>query len=289
VTGPRASRPDWEALPLGEHLLAECPRWDDARRRLSWVDILGGSVASATWDGRAWSGVRRLWPGRFPTGAQPLADGSLAVLVDGAVVVVGPHGQASRRVSVCPLFPQVRTNDVTVDSTGRLLVGLFTEDRVSAQGGVVAVDLGAESVVPLVEGYVTTNGLAVSSDGRDLYAVDTATGTVHRHRLDAGPAGPGVEVVSHDGPGLLDGLVLGPDGDLWVAVWDAGAVHRYQPDGRLREVLEVPVARPSALTIVPAGGGLRLVATTARTAPDVDAAHPESSAEGRLYWTALPD
>jgi sugar lactone lactonase YvrE len=209
------------------------------------------------------------------------------VAVDGTVCVVGREGDLTRRVSVSPDFPAVRTNDMTVDGAGRMLVGLFTEDRVSARGGVVAVDLVQGSVVPVATGYVTANGLAVTPDGDVLYAVDTARGSLRRHRLGEAADG-GAEVVQYAGPGVLDGLALGPDGDLWVAVWDAGELHRYEASGRLRMTVAVPVARPSAVAIASLEGADHLVVTTARSqrATDVPLA---PSPEGRLYATPLPD
>ena len=297
MSAPARVRPDWRELPLGDHLLAESPRWDEGRQRLSWVDILGGTVASADLRDGAWGPVARRVAGRMPTGAQPLTDGSLAVAVDGVVRFLAPGGgEPVPPVTVCPDPAVVRTNDLTLDPSGRVLVGLFTEDRVSARGGVVAVDPRRGTVEPVVEGYTTANGLAVTADGRHLYAVDTAAGTLRRHRL-AGPgdgpeaAGAGAVVVEHRGPGVLDGLVLGPDGDLWVAVWDGGALHRYTPQGRLRQVVSVPVARPTALALVPSASAVQVVVTTARSnlprAPH--GGDPAPSRDGRLYVAALPD
>jgi sugar lactone lactonase YvrE len=216
------------------------------------------------------------------------------VAVDGGVTLLEPSGALAPPIVVSRDFPEVRTNDMTVDGAQRLLVGLFTEDRVSARGGVVAVDLLGRSVTTVAEGYVTANGLAVTPEG-DLYAVDTARGTLARHR--AHPHGrdepvPGDVLVEHAGPGRLDGITIGPDGDVWVAVWDAGALHRYETTGRLRDVVAVPVARPSAVAVVPLDDTPHLVVTTARTHP---AAAPgpgsclEPDAEGRLYATPLPD
>jgi sugar lactone lactonase YvrE len=176
---------------------------------------------------------------------------------------------------------------MTVDRAGRLLVGLFTEDRVSARGGVVAVDLAQGSVTRVASGYVTANGLAVTADGDVLYAVDTARGTLRRHRLGEPPDGGSV-LVAHDGPGVLDGIALGPDGDLWVAVWDAGQLHRYDPSGRLRGIVATPVARPSALAIVALEGADQLVVTTARSGSATDAPLIPGP-EGRLHATLLPD
>jgi sugar lactone lactonase YvrE len=297
VSSPRPVLPDWVELPLGDHLLAECPRWDAARQRLSWVDILGGRLATARRRGGVWVDIEHRAFGRVPTAAESLPDGALALAVDGTVCVVRPDGAVTRRVAVCPDFPAVRTNDMTVDHAGRLLVGLFTEDRVSARGGVVAVDLGEGSVLPVVQDYVTANGLVVSPDGEHLYAVDTARGTLRRHRLGNG-VDAGRVLVEYGGPGVLDGITLGPDGDVWVAVWGAGVLHRYDPAGRLREVITVPVLRPSAVAVVPLDGTAQLVVTTARS-QRAEAATAQSqpparealgpSPEGRLYATPLPD
>ena len=119
VSSPRPVCPDWVELPLGDHALAECPRWDVVRQRLSWVDILGGTVAMATWLDGVWVEVEHRAFGRVPTAAEPLPDGALAVAVDGTVCVLQPDGAVTQRVPVSPDFPAVRTNDMTVDGAGR--------------------------------------------------------------------------------------------------------------------------------------------------------------------------
>ena len=39
---------------------------------------------------------------------------------------------------------------------------------------------------------------------------------------------------------MPDGLTVDADGGVWAAVWGGGAVLRYDPDGRLRESIELP-------------------------------------------------
>ena len=66
---------------------------------------------------------------------------------------------------------------------------------------------------------------------------------------------------------------------MWLAVWDAGEVRRYAPDGTLRATLATPVARPSALALV----GELLVVTTARRDLARPDGEPPPDPEGRLY------
>ncbi|WP_404383036.1 SMP-30/gluconolactonase/LRE family protein [Knoellia locipacati] len=281
------SRPDWAELPFGDHVLAEGPRWDPRRRRLSWVDILSGTVSWSTWHHDGWGAATRHRVGRMPTAAEPLPDrDGWAIAVDGAIRVLDADGGLGPAVPVSPDFPEVRTNDMIAAPGGRLVVGLLTEDRVSARGGLVSVELGSGRTTVLADGYIAANGLAVAADEQTLYAVDTGRGTISRHALDGG--GESAVVVSHTGPGVFDGIVLGPEGDLWVAVWGAGEVHRYSTKGVLQQVLRTPVAQPSALALVDVGGLPRLVLTTAR-ADQTPKRRLTPDAEGRLYWATLPE
>ena len=54
-------------------------------------------------------------------------------------------------------------------------------------------------------------------------------------------------------------------GDVWVVLWNGGAVARYAPDGSLRETVPVPVDRPTSCAF---GGqdGATLFVTTSRGA-----------------------
>jgi sugar lactone lactonase YvrE len=46
--------------------------------------------------------------------------------------------------------------------------------------------------------------------------------------------------------GAQDGLTVDAEGDLWVAVYGGGCVHRYAPEGVLRQALEVPAEQSIA-------------------------------------------
>ena len=62
--------------------------------------------------------------------------------------------------------------------------------------------------------------------------------------------------------GAPDGMTVDTDGDLWVAVYEGGRVHRYSPHGELRQALLVPARQSTSCAF--AGPGLnRLYVTTA--------------------------
>ncbi len=271
----------WRALPLGEHVLAESPRWDVERRRLSWVDIVQRCVCWADLDGRGlWGPTERFrMPGPV-TAAVPSPRGWW-VAVGSGVVEVSPDGLAVGPVHpVSPAFPEVRTNDMALDPAGRPVVGLFTEDRVSPRAALVRLDPNTGATTALVGDVVTGNGMGFSPDGSRMYWVDTARGTLSMASYDPfGSAGPATVIVREPRPGRLDGLVVDPAGEVWLAVWDAGEVRRYAPDGTLRATLATPVGRPSALALV---GELLVVTTARRDLARVDG-EPPPDPEGRLY------
>lgn len=284
MTRPRR----WESLPLGEHVLAECPRWDPVAGVLSWVDCVEGTLsAAALTDDGSWVLVSRH---RLPwqvTAAVPdptghagwwVANGSGLVRVSPAGAVVGTVLPASTN------YPAVRTNDMVLDPRGRLLVGLFAEDRRTPMASVRSVDPRDGTEHALVSGVVTANGLGLSPDRKSLYVVDTARGTLSRHGydVDTGYAGTGQVIVQWPGPGVLDGLAVDSGGHIWVAVWGASAVHRYSPDGQLLEVIGTPVARPSAVALVGPSEDL-LVMTTARLDLTRTCGEVPPCPDGRLY------
>jgi sugar lactone lactonase YvrE len=272
----------WQTLPLGDHVLAESPRWDAERRRLSWVDIVQGWVHWAELDGLGrWGPALRFRMPGLVTAAVPSPRGWW-VAVGSGVVEVSPSGDAiGPEHPVSPAFPGVRTNDMALEPAGRLVVSLFTEDRVSPGAGLVRLDPDIGATTLLIGDLVTGNGIGFSPDGSQIYWVDTARGTLSAAPYDpSGPPGPSRVIVREPGLGRMDGLVVDASGDVWLAVWDAGEVRRYAPDGSLLATLTTPVARPSALALV---GDDLLVATTARRDLAGVDGEPAPDAEGRLY------
>jgi sugar lactone lactonase YvrE len=112
----------------------------------------------------------------------------------------------------------------------------------------------SEAIPSTTEQTAIGEGLRWDEQRGELLRVDFAAGRVFRDRVaDDGSLNP---------IGTPDGLTVDAEGDVWVAIWGGGRIHRYSPAGELRGVLAVPAVETTSCAF--AGPGLhRLYVTTA--------------------------
>jgi sugar lactone lactonase YvrE len=261
--------------------LAEGPVWDAARRRLLWVDILGGAVLEGGLDD---DGIHVTGRHAFDgtVGAVSVADdGTLLVAAQEHLVVLRPDGTRVDGPRVVPAGTRRRLNDGSTDPAGRFLVGTLSLDGPSDREVLVRLEPDG-SVVELDGDLTLSNGLAWSASGREMYSVDTERQVVFARSYDpdAGAVGERRVHLTLD-EGHPDGIAVDAEDHLWVAVWGAGEVRRFAPDGSLVHRVAVPAPHTSCVAF--AGDDLRtLVVTTAAGELDDEQrrAHPAS---GRLF------
>jgi len=237
---------------LGEGIL-----WWPDRRSLLWTDI----EKSTLWIHRVDDDVSRqvALPDRLGSFAI-CESGRLLLGLAKSLVYLDPetgHGADSRVepiMAIEPTIPRNRINDGRTDRAGNFVFGTMNEIQDSPAGsfyqysvrhGLRRLDLG---------GVVIPNSICFSPNGRTMYFCDSPKGIIRQCDYDADSAGVGNV---HDfvrleaGSGLPDGSVVDWDGCLWNAVWNAGVVRQYGPEGRL--LAEIPV--PSRNVTCPAFGG----------------------------------
>ena len=250
--------------PVTHH--GEGPVWSTQWGGLRWVDMLAGDVLSLRADGT----VRRRSVGDVAAALRPRRGGGSVIAVERGFVLEDPDGTLT---PLDPVWsdPGVRFNDGGCDPDGRFWCGSMAYDETPGAATLYRLDPDG-SVHPELEGVTVSNGLEWSPDGTLAYYDDTAT-----HRTDvfdydpaAGLTGrrPFVRFGDDDNP---DGLTVDAEGGVWVALYGGGAVHRYDPDGRLDAVVEVPTGQVTACTF--GGADLdELFITTSRQgmAPDDD-------------------
>ncbi len=228
--------------PIG-CVLGEGPLWDARSATLYWVDIKQPAVHALDWPSRA----RRVWPMPAPIGAIGLRErgGLVAALKTGfAFVDLEP-------LAVTPLanpeadMPSNRFNDGHVDAAGRFWAGTMDDGERRPTGQLYRLDPDA-SVTRFEAGFVVTNGIEWSGDGRTLYFVDSGARTIYAYAFDMTAGRPGARrVFARLGPddGYPDGLTVDAEDHVWGAHWDGGRVTRYRPDGTIERVIRMPVPR----------------------------------------------
>lgn len=257
MTAPTVVAATQERFGLGEG-----PVWDVARRRLLWVDILAGAVMEGSVDGDLIEVTGRTEIGGMVGAVAPADDGGLIVAAQERLVRVRPDSTRVAGPFVVPPGTGRRLNDGAVDPGGCFLVGTLSLAEATGTETLVRIE-GDGTLTQLDDDLTLSNGLAWSSDGRRLFSVDTLRGTVFVRTYDSatGTVGPRREWLHLDGE-LPDGIAMDAHDHLWIAVWGAGEVRRYAPDGTL--VVRVPVPAPHTSCVAFAGEDLRtLVITTA--------------------------
>ncbi len=271
---------------LVESQLGEGPAWFPSEQALRFVDIKRGLLHRYVPD----SDRRETQSlGGKPSFVVPAADGSLVIGSGHALRQVGAAGFGAE-IATLDMPAHNRTNDATVDTTGRLWFGTMDDDEVQPTGALWCLDrgslhrLGAEAIV--------INGPAVSAGGRTLYHVDSGGRMIWRFTIGTDDAGhprierkePFLQLTEADGH--PDGVVLDAEGCLWVALWDGWGVRRYAPDGSLLCHVAFPCARVTKLAF--GGPDLRTAyVTTARTGLD-EAALAAQPLAGALFAFEAP-
>jgi sugar lactone lactonase YvrE len=263
--------------------LAEGPLWDAARGRLLWVDIEGGEVLEGALDGdRIEVTARHGFDGMV--GAVAVAsDGGLLVAAQEHLVLQRADGSRVDGPRIVPSGQRRRLNDGRTDPAGRYVVGTLPLEGESEAEELVRLE--ADGALTRLDGDLKlSNGLAWTADGRRMYSVDTLRHTVfvRDYDPDTGDVGErAVHLLLDDE--LPDGIALDADDHLWVAVFGAGQVRRFAPDGTLVDRLPVPA--PHTTSVGFAGDDLRtMVITTGRGDDEPARVFPES---GRLFTTRV--
>jgi sugar lactone lactonase YvrE len=249
--------------------LAEGPVWDAGRGLLRWVDILPGRVHAFD----PATGAHTWFDAGVPVGTVGLtrSGGLVLALVDG-FYRADHDGRGLTRIGEFSIDATVaRFNDGKPDPWGNFCAGTCAW---SEQGPPCALyRLRPDGTVGEIVGDVgLSNGLDWSDDRKAFYFVDSASGGVDVFDTDPETGTLGTRRRFVTVGGVPDGLTLDAEGGLWVAVWGAGEVQRYTPDGQLDTVVRLPVRQVSSAAF----GGTdlsTLYITTARENPGPGQSH----------------
>ncbi len=264
--------------------LGECATWDSRTQSLWWTDIQECQLFKLKY-GR--SGVREYTlPARLTSFGLTQNEDILLCAFDQAIVLFSPNtGEVIRTIYELPTGNAgIRFNDGRMDRSGRFWSGTMSENReyqADLLGELYCVTDGSTTAV--LDQVGISNGLAWSPDSSKMYFADSANHVIYRFDYDAMEGVPRNRRVFARFPDdqYPDGATVDSEGFLWTAVWGAGLVVQFSPEGDVAQRIQVPVSQPSCVAF---GGGTMdlLFVTTAREGLPVDALRNETSA-GALF------
>lgn len=225
--------------------LGEGPVWEADRGTLRFTDIAGKRL-------------HRLDPGSgtLETLELPEELGSFVPAADGSIIAAQRTGiwriEQDGTRHMLTANPEThegsRFNDGGTDPRGRYIVGTVDPGR---QSRAALYRFDRRGLVRLVDGLMTSNGVAFSPDGRTLYHSDTPRFVIYAYAYDP-DAGEltdkrvfiRLEPTETD-QGRPDGAAVDAEGCYWSALYQGARINRYAPGGELLASYPVPAQSPT--------------------------------------------
>ncbi len=174
-------------------------------------------------------------------------------------------------------------NDMIVDPRGRIYAGTvyWGANGREKYGKIYLIDSSGVRIVE--EGVELANGMGFTRDGRTFYFADSALRRIYSYRVDERSgklSGRQVLAQLKSEDGLPDGLTVDAEDHVWSAFWYGSKVLRFDPQGKVQQVISVPAIQTSSMAF----GGPELdelYITTAAEAWPSDLAPEAYSAEAK--------
>jgi sugar lactone lactonase YvrE len=272
------------ACTTEQTVLGEGVRWDARRGELLRVDILAGRIHRDRIDDDGSLVSVRVYTVPGTVGAIAPIEGD-----DGWLLAAGrgfahlrSDGSTRTLAEVAPAG--TRMNDGACDPQGRLWAGTMADDQHAGGGALYRLDPYGRTEVMLID-LTISNGLGWSPDGSTMYLVDSGPRLVYAFAFDPDRgtvSGRRVLVTVAEELGAPDGMTVDAAGDLWVAIYGGGRVHRYSPDGQLRQAITVPAKQSTCCGF--AGPGLNRLYVTTATENWSEEQRRDEPAAGLVYW-----
>lgn len=233
----------------------ENPLWDDRRQLLHYIDNSGRKVHA--FDPATGTARTLEMPGVITTLVLRGGGGAVVTLRSGIHFLDLDTG-ALQPVHPLPDPPPFVYNDGKVDAHGRFLIGGSTANFADPgpDGGLFRLDPDG-TLTQLDAGIHFSNGPCWSPDGGTFYFSDSWIGTTFAYDYDMhGGRVFNRRVFADVGAlgGLPDGATVDAEGRVWIAVFRAGRIAAFHPDGQLCRLIEMPVKHVSSVAF----GGPRL-------------------------------
>lgn len=272
----------WDAqAELGEGVF-----WHPQEKAVYWVDIVQSNLHRLST-----GGAKHSWhfPGRASAVMPCEGGGLLATFENGLSHIDVETGEVTALLSLEADQPNNRFNDGCTDTRGQFWFGSMDDLQQQRSGKFYRLD--RDGKVHCLESFGSvciTNGPAFSTDGAWVYFTDTLDGKVFRAQLNGKgePGEPRLFIDFDPLEGHPDGMCTDTEGGLWVCHFAGARVTRFNAEGKVHEVIALPV--PNITKCAFGGEDLQtLYMTTA--AINLDEEHrTEYPLSGGLFAIDLP-
>lgn len=227
-------------------IVGESPVWCPHVRVLYWVDITGQKI-------------HRFHPanGTNETLHLPEPVTALALRAQGGLVLSLKKDFALYSLETEQLTrlgdpeadkPDNRFNDAKCDRQGRFWAGTMGDVHWDAPiGALYRLDPDGTITCHQTD-VICANGMGWSLDSRTMYFTESFRYAIYAYDFDAasGTISSRREFVSLDRStgGFPDGLTVDAEDHVWSVHNAIGKVVRYDPDGKIERIIELPVPRP---------------------------------------------
>jgi L-arabinonolactonase len=219
--------------------------WNPADGLVWWTDIEGRAIWS--FDPETKQGKSYPTQDRVCCFAPRAAGGLIAAFADRISLLDLARGAEKKICDFEINNPNTRANDGRTDRQGRFVVGGMNEKTGAANATVIRIDESL-AVETLIEGVSCANSTCFSPDGKIMYFADTPDREIvaFDYSSEGEPLSQRRTLASFaDEPGLPDGSCVDAEGGVWNAEWEGRRVVRIAPDGKIDQVIEVPVWKPT--------------------------------------------
>ena len=234
----------WQAI------VGESPVWHPEDQSLYWVDIQSRQIHRfhpATGSNQTFD-----LPEIVTCIALRAAGGLVLTLRKHFAIFEPATLKLERLGEVEPDLPNNRFNDGKCDPQGRFWAGTMDAVHWSAPAGNLYPPGFRQNHYPQAGECHLFNGSGWSPNGRKMYYTESFRYAILVYDFDPCTGAisnrlPFATLDSNSG-GFPDGMTVDADGFVWSNVVGLGQIHRYDPQGKLERIVQLPVPRATDCT-----------------------------------------
>ena len=231
--------------------LGEGPWWNNKTNILHWTDIIEGKLYS--YNPKTKHETFKKFNGKLGCFVT-CKNGSFLVGLDLSLFIYDPNtDEITKFLDLEDEPPENRINDGTTDPYGRFWVGTMTaEGHTKKQNGSLYCISPNKQVKKHLSQIYTSNGLAFNEAGTKMYFADTGkdvqTIWEFDYELKSGVLrNKKVFAKTFNLKGRPDGATVDVDGFYWVAGVEGSELYRFNENGEIDTIINLPVEKPTKL------------------------------------------